>query len=89
MNIFPIRVQRATRNHLKSTNCKLNHFKLYYVKKAAIIFVYVYGLITIMARNFDGIEKNEFMEEFVSYVPAMSSLQIRISLKLTSSFGSK
>ncbi len=34
-----------------------------------------------MSRNFDGAEKDVFLEGFVSYVPAMPSLQVRISLK--------
>nr|CAH0107626.1 unnamed protein product [Daphnia galeata] len=48
--------------------------------QAAIIFVYVYGLITLMARNFDGVEQNTFMEGVVTYVPAMPSLQFFIFL---------
>jgi hypothetical protein len=32
-----------------------------------------------MARNFDGVEQNTFMEGVVTYVPAMPSLQVGIN----------
>ena len=72
-------VQRTHRNQFNFMFMLQLLFKMVSCLQAAIIFVYVYGLITLMARNFDGVEQNTFIEGVVTYVPAMPSLQVGIN----------
>ncbi|XP_046635228.1 bestrophin-4-like [Daphnia pulicaria] len=73
---FILGFKKSCGNTIKFATKNLPHALI----QAAIIFVYVYGLITLMSRNFDGAEKDVFLEGFVSYVPAMPSLQFFIFL---------
>lgn len=50
--------------------------------QAAIIVVYTYGLMTLMARNFDDADSAGFMTGIVNYFPIIPSLQVRIAQKL-------
>jgi hypothetical protein len=42
----------------------------------AVIVVYLYGVFTLMARNFDGVEKSVLLGGIVNYFPAFSSIQV-------------
>nr|CAH0107627.1 unnamed protein product [Daphnia galeata] len=52
----------------------------YALIQAAIIVVYVYGVFTLMARNFDGVDKSVLLGGIVNYFPAFSSIQFFIFL---------
>ena len=41
--------------------------------------VYVYGLVTLMARNFEEAGNSGFLEGIVNYFPVIPSLQVRVS----------
>ncbi|XP_046635190.1 bestrophin-4-like [Daphnia pulicaria] len=52
----------------------------YALIQAAIIVVYVYGLVTLMARNFEEAGNSGFLEGIVNYFPVIPSLQFFIFL---------
>jgi hypothetical protein len=53
------------------------HIFTHFHSKAAIIVVYVYGVFTLMARNFDGVDKSVLLGGIVNYFPAFSSIQVK------------
>jgi hypothetical protein len=48
----------------------------FYILKAAIIVVYTYGLVTLMARNFEEAASSEFLEGIVNFFPVIPSMQV-------------
>ncbi|XP_046447376.1 bestrophin-1-like [Daphnia pulex] len=52
----------------------------YALIQVAVIVVYLYGIFTLMARNFDGVEKSVLLGGIVNYFPAFSSIQFFIFL---------
>nr|CAH0107629.1 unnamed protein product [Daphnia galeata] len=52
----------------------------YALIQAAIIVVYTYGLVTLMARNFEEAASSEFLEGIVNFFPVIPSMQFFIFL---------
>ncbi|EFX79869.1 hypothetical protein DAPPUDRAFT_104014 [Daphnia pulex] len=52
----------------------------YALIQVAVIVVYLYGVFTLMARNFDGVEKSVLLGGIVNYFPGFSSIQFFIFL---------
>ncbi|KZS08605.1 Uncharacterized protein APZ42_027263 [Daphnia magna] len=80
-------------NHLKSLDVVMSFKKScgntikfatknipYALIQAAIIVVYTYGLMTLMARNFDDADSAGFMTGIVNYFPIIPSLQFFVFL---------